>query len=76
LLVNRTPVAYAAVLASLMLGSAYVPLNPLFPRDRLRQILSSSAVDTVIVDQRSATAAGPLLESFPRSLTVVLPEAG
>jgi non-ribosomal peptide synthetase component F len=31
---NRTPTAYAAVLASLMVSSAYVPLNPQFPRDR------------------------------------------
>ena len=31
LLVNRTPTAYAAVLASLMTGSAYVPLNTKFP---------------------------------------------
>src|SRR5919204_2220386 len=38
LLVNRTPTAYAAVLATLMVGSAYVPLNPRLPRDRLRQI--------------------------------------
>jgi D-alanine--poly(phosphoribitol) ligase subunit 1 len=42
LLVNRTPTAYAAILASLMVGSAYVPLNPQFPRDRLRDVLLSS----------------------------------
>jgi D-alanine--poly(phosphoribitol) ligase subunit 1 len=75
LLVNRTPTAYAAVLASLMVGSAYVPLNPQFPRDRLRDTLLSSAVDTLIVDRRSAAAAGPLLESVSRPLTVLLPDA-
>jgi D-alanine--poly(phosphoribitol) ligase subunit 1 len=75
LLVNRTSTAYAAVLASLMTGSAYVPLNPQFPRDRLRDTLLSSAVDTLIVDRRSASAAGPLLESVSRPLTVLLPDA-
>lgn len=74
LLVNRTPTAYAAVLASLMAGSAYVPLNPRFPRERLCNILASSAIDTIIVDERSAAAAGPLLEGFPASLTVLLPD--
>lgn len=74
LLVNRTLTAYAAVLASLMVGSAYVPLNPRFPRDRLRDVLLSSAVDTVIVDHRSMPAARALLESYPHPLTVILPD--
>jgi amino acid adenylation domain-containing protein len=74
LLVNRTSTAYAAVLASLIVGSAYVPLNPKFPRDRLRDVLSSSAVDTVIVDHRSLAIVERLLESFPRPLTVLLPD--
>lgn len=75
LLVNRTPTAYAAVLATLMTGSAYVPLNPRFPRDRLRAIVLSSALDTLIVDHRSAAAAAALLESVPRPLTILLPDA-
>jgi D-alanine--poly(phosphoribitol) ligase subunit 1 len=75
LLVNRTPTAYAAILASLMVGSAYVPLNPQFPRDRLRDTLLSSAVDTLIVDRHSAAVAGPLLESVSRPLTVLLPDS-
>jgi D-alanine--poly(phosphoribitol) ligase subunit 1 len=75
LMVNRTPTAYAAVLGALMAGSAYVPLNPKLPRERLRKVLSSSAVDTLIVDHRSHRAAMELLESIPRSLTVILPDA-
>jgi D-alanine--poly(phosphoribitol) ligase subunit 1 len=75
LLVNRTPTAYAAVLASMRMGSAYMPLNPRFPTERLRDALLSSAVDTIIVDHRSMAAAAPLLKSFPRPLTVLLPDA-
>jgi non-ribosomal peptide synthetase component F len=75
LLVNRTPTAYAAVLASLMVGSPYVPLNPQFPRRRLRDVLLSSAVDTIVVDHRSSAVVGPLLDSLPRPLTVLMPDA-
>ena len=74
LLVNRTPTAYTGVLASLMVGSAYVPLNPNFPCDRLRDILSASAIDTIVVDHRSVEAAAQLLERCPRTLTVILPD--
>jgi D-alanine--poly(phosphoribitol) ligase subunit 1 len=74
LLVNRTPTAYAAVLASLMTGAAYVPLNPRFPRERLLTMLLSSAIDTVIVDRRSHAMAGRLLASVPRRLTVICPD--
>jgi amino acid adenylation domain-containing protein len=75
LLVNRTSTAYASVLASLLVGSAYVPLNPKFPRDRVREVLSSSAVDIIIVDHRSVAIVERLLESFPRPLTVLLPDS-
>jgi amino acid adenylation domain-containing protein len=75
LLVNRTPTAYTGVLASLMAGSAYVPLNPRFPCKRLRDIVSASAIDTIIVDHRSLAAAAPLLDSIQRPLTVVLPDS-
>ena len=64
LLVNRTPTAYAGVLASLMVGSAYVPLNPRFPSSRLRAMLAASAIDTLMVDHRSAVAAEPLLRTL------------
>jgi amino acid adenylation domain-containing protein len=75
LLVNRTPTAYAAVLASLMVGSAYAPLNTRFPSARLREIIAASAIDTIIADHRSAAAIRPLLENSPRPLTVLLPDS-
>lgn len=75
LLVNRTPTAYAAVLASLMAGSAYVPLNTKYPSERLREIVAASAIDILIVDHCSLTALGPLLANAPRSLTILLPDS-
>jgi D-alanine--poly(phosphoribitol) ligase subunit 1 len=75
LLVNRTATAYTAVLASSLAGSAYVPLNPRCSRERLRDMVLSSAIDTLIVDHNAEAAAGPLLESVARPLTVLLPDA-
>ena len=74
LLVNRTPTAYTGVLASLMVGSAYVPLNPSFPSDRLRDILSASAIDTIVVDHVRWRPQRSCSKSFPRTLTVILPD--
>jgi hypothetical protein len=58
-----------------MAGSAYVPLNPQMPCDRLRDILCASDIDTIIVDYRSTAAAMPLLKGLPWPLTVLLPDA-
>jgi amino acid adenylation domain-containing protein len=76
LLVNRTATAYVGVLASLMVGTPYVPLNPRFPSSRLRDIISASAIDTLVVDHRSMTAAAELLKGVRRPLTVLLSDAG
>lgn len=74
LLVNRTPTAYTGVLASLIAGSIYVPLNPTFPVDRLHGILSASDIDAVVVDRRGMQAAAALLPDLPRPLTVLMPD--
>lgn len=71
LLVNRTPTAYASVIASLLSGRTYVPLNPRFPAERLRAVLDASACDTLVVDERSIDAIQPLLETAPRLLRII-----
>jgi amino acid adenylation domain-containing protein len=75
LLVCRSAIAYTGVLATLMAGSTYVPLNPNFPSERLRDILTTSAIDTVVVDQRSEIVASQVLEHYANALTVILPDA-
>ncbi|MBX9775275.1 MAG: amino acid adenylation domain-containing protein [Xanthobacteraceae bacterium] len=75
LLVCRSASAYTGVLATLMAGSTYVPLNPSFPSERLRDILAASAIDTVVVDGRSEDVAADVLQHYPRKLTVILPDA-
>lgn len=76
LLVGRSRAAFAGVLGALFAGTTYVPLNPRFPTARLRSVLAAaSALDTVIIDQASLTAAEALLPSFPRPLTLIFPDA-
>ena len=50
----RNQNAYAAVLAILLSGRGYVPLNPKFPVKRLRKIVSASGIKSVLVDPKQA----------------------
>jgi amino acid adenylation domain-containing protein len=52
-------IASAGILASLMAGQTYVPLNPRFPPARTKWMLEQAGCRSVIVD----AAAEPLLES-------------
>jgi amino acid adenylation domain-containing protein len=45
---RRNIYAYASILACLTAGAAWIPLNPLFPRSRLDEILRSSRASYVI----------------------------
>jgi natural product biosynthesis luciferase-like monooxygenase protein len=47
-----------AALAVLKSGAAYLPLDPAYPADRLRQVLDDAAPMTVIADAPSAAASG------------------
>jgi amino acid adenylation domain-containing protein len=74
LLVDRTAVAYRAVLGTLMAGLAYVPLNPRIPGERLLDMMMSSRADVIIVDDRCIAVAEHVLTSCPRPLIVVFPD--
>ncbi|MBN1983839.1 MAG: amino acid adenylation domain-containing protein [Chitinivibrionales bacterium] len=49
ILSGRTLTTYAAILATLSVVKAYVPLNPKYPVNRLQSILSQSGVQQVVV---------------------------
>src|SRR5687767_2090823 len=51
---HRSTTAYAAVLAALLRGHGYVPLNPAFPADRTRSMLIHSQCRSVVVDAHAA----------------------
>ena len=51
---QRSVCAYASVLAALLRGHGYVPLNPAFPTDRTRSMLLRSGCRSLIVDAQGA----------------------
>jgi D-alanine--poly(phosphoribitol) ligase subunit 1 len=76
LLATRSRVTYVGVLAALLAGAAYVPLNPRLPTARLSVILvAASDIETVIVDAGAMATAEAVLSPFPRALTVIFPES-
>lgn len=48
LLFDKSPETYAAMLATMKLGAAYVPFDPGFPEDRIRFILGDACVRTIV----------------------------
>ena len=55
LCLDRTPRMLAAVLAVLKTGAAYVPLDPSYPRDRLRVMAEDAQVALLIAETGTAT---------------------
>lgn len=75
ILADRTPTAYVGVLAALLAGAAYVPLNPRFPPARNRNILASSGARTLICDERNRATLGVLFEGLKQAPALILPES-
>ncbi|HWA36483.1 MAG TPA: amino acid adenylation domain-containing protein [Burkholderiales bacterium] len=71
---HRSVTAYAGVLAALLRGHGYVPLNPAFPADRTRTMLVHSGCRGVIVDASGARELDQVLAGVAPGLTFVLPE--
>ena len=71
---RRSETAYAGLLAALLRGHGYVPLNPTFPTERTRLMLSKSKCRGMIVDRHAAVQLPELLEGLDHRMLVVLPE--
>jgi amino acid adenylation domain-containing protein len=72
----RSPTAFAGVLGSLLVGHAYVPLNPRFPADRLRDMLLRAGCRTLVVDSDAAVHLDALLEGLDDPPAVIAPDDG
>lgn len=73
---ERTATVYAAIVATLINGSAYVPLNPRFPSKRNRQILESSAARALICSESQRAMLDEIGDSLPNLEMIILPESG
>ena len=71
---SRSLTAYAGVLAILMGGHGYVPLNPAFPSERNRLMFERSGCRALIVDAGAEAQLEPILAGAEASLLVLLPD--
>lgn len=71
---QRTETAFAGILAALLRGHGYVPLNPTFPPERTATMLERSQANAVIVDRNGAEKLKAVLGGITRELTVLMPD--
>jgi amino acid adenylation domain-containing protein len=70
----RSEVSYLGVLATLLAGGAFVPLNRKFPVERTRAMLEQAAVDAIIVDNESLPQLYEVLRGMRNPPALLLPE--
>jgi D-alanine--poly(phosphoribitol) ligase subunit 1 len=71
---HKSASAYVGVIASLVSGFNYVPLNPRFPAERNFKMVTATEAKVWIVDSRCLDEAKTLLEQSVESILVILPE--
>ncbi|NNL67908.1 MAG: amino acid adenylation domain-containing protein [Myxococcales bacterium] len=71
---HRSASAFAGVLAALLRGHGYVPLNPAFPADRTRAMLERSDCRAVIVDPDGAAELPAVLDGLEGERVFLLPD--
>ncbi len=70
----RSETAFAGILAALIRGHAYVPLNRTFPPDRTRVMLERAGCRSVIVDAASAGQLEEIVGNRSEQLVIVAPD--
>lgn len=71
---HRSLTIYAAVLAALLRGHGYVPLNPAFPIERTRRMLVHSDCRSIVADAHGMAQLDELLQGVDTPLLVLLPD--
>jgi amino acid adenylation domain-containing protein len=71
----RSEVSYGGVLAALLAGAAFVPLNPGFPPARTAAMMASARLDAVIAERSSLGHLRAALSSLPQAPPVVVPDS-
>lgn len=70
---RRSTVAYAAVLAIIFAGAAFVPLNPRFPAERTRRMIESGKLDAIFVDEEAIGLLAQVLAGLPNPPPCIAP---
>jgi amino acid adenylation domain-containing protein len=69
---DRTMVAYVGILAALMSGATFVPLNPAFPIARTASMIRRAKLDALVVDARAAQQLRDVVAQLPEPPRLVL----
>jgi amino acid adenylation domain-containing protein len=71
---SRSEVSYTAALAALYSGAAFVPLNPRFPPDRTRAMISCADLDAIFVDRVASAQLAVIVDGLEKTPPIWLPE--
>lgn len=74
ILAYRSEIAYAGILAILLSGKGYVPLNPKFPVGRTHRMFDLSKCNTLIVGKECVERLETLLPELTAPITIILPD--
>jgi amino acid adenylation domain-containing protein len=66
--------SYATVLGVLAAGKGYVPLNPTFPPERLRRMLTLSGVEVLVASAEALELLGQVMEGIQGGLVIICPD--
>lgn len=69
----RSETSYVGVLASLMAGAAFVPLDPRLPAARTRAMVEQSELDALLVGEEARSCLQELLNGLVRPPALLLP---
>ena len=72
---TRSASTFAGVTGAVLARSAYVPLNPRHPCERLSHMINTAWADALVVDENSFLRAQDLLGRVQRPLIILLPDA-
>ena len=61
-------------IAALLVGAAFVPLNPKFPSNRTAEMIRQAGVDAIIVDEYATSKLPEILKELTSQPAILLPE--
>lgn len=68
----RSATAYVGMIAALLSGRGYVPLNPHYPTDRNQYVVAKSGIATIVVGEECVEALAQMLPGIGTRLTIIL----
>ncbi|XOV81743.1 MAG: amino acid adenylation domain-containing protein [bacterium] len=71
---HRSVAAFSGVVAVLLGGGAYVPLNPTFPAERTLQMIERAALSWIIAEREALDDLLQLLQAVSRPMSIVVPD--